>query len=209
LSVYADVTPGWELAGFTALRDTWAQYMPSWGSGLSYPLQVLGDIIGGNGSAMVLFTDTPELFGAEMRVCASVDVSGGRITRWADCWDSVNYEADVYRALKLAEPDVPLALRSEPAIAADRISRVSESLAAAVSAGDAEAAAGLFTYDATFDDRGARIRVGTFATRTGLPSRRSASIHSRDEVRVTCTTGATSMTLNSNTLNDTTPGCCS
>jgi hypothetical protein len=33
LSVYADVTLGWELNGYDALKDVWAQYMPTWGEG--------------------------------------------------------------------------------------------------------------------------------------------------------------------------------
>jgi hypothetical protein len=61
LSVYADVTLGWELNGYDALQDVWARYMPTWGEGRSYPTRILGEVKGGTGSVMLEFTDTPEL----------------------------------------------------------------------------------------------------------------------------------------------------
>ena len=81
LSVYADVTLGWELNGYDALKEVWAKYMPTWGEGRSYPTRILGEVNGGTGSVMLEFTDTPELFGADMRVLGTVDVVDGKITR--------------------------------------------------------------------------------------------------------------------------------
>ena len=92
LSVYVDATLGWELHGYDALQDVWAHYMPTWGEGRSYPTRMLGEVHGGTGSVMVEFTDTPELFGADMRVLGAVDVVDGKITRWADYWDSAAYD---------------------------------------------------------------------------------------------------------------------
>src|SRR5438445_11500337 len=74
LSVYVDATLGWELNGYDALKEVWAQHMPTWGEGRSYPTRILGEVNGGTGSVMLEFTDTPELFGADMRVLGAVDV---------------------------------------------------------------------------------------------------------------------------------------
>jgi hypothetical protein len=82
LSVYVDATLGWELNGYDALKEVWAQYMPTWGEGRSYPTRILGEVHGGTGSVMLEFTDTPELFGGDMRVLGAVDVVDGKNTRW-------------------------------------------------------------------------------------------------------------------------------
>jgi hypothetical protein len=66
--VYVYATLGWELNGYDALKEVWAQYMPTWGEGRSYPTRILGEVNGGTGSVMLEFTDTPELFGADLRV---------------------------------------------------------------------------------------------------------------------------------------------
>ena len=115
LSVYADATLGWELHGYDALKEVWAQYMPTWGEGRSYPTRMLGEVNGGTGSVMVEFTDTPELFGADMRVLGAVDVVDGKITRWVDYWDSATYDGTRFAQIKRPPVDPPLALRSTPA----------------------------------------------------------------------------------------------
>jgi hypothetical protein len=115
LSVYVDATLGWELNGYDALKEVWAQYMPTWGEGRSYPTRILGEVNGGTGSVMLEFTDTPELFGGDMRVLGAVDVVDGKITRWADYWDSAAYDSKRYEKLKRPPVDPPLALRSKPA----------------------------------------------------------------------------------------------
>jgi hypothetical protein len=40
---------------------------------------------------MILFTSTPELFGAEIRAIGSVNFGRGGIERWVDYWDSRHY----------------------------------------------------------------------------------------------------------------------
>jgi limonene-1,2-epoxide hydrolase len=152
LSVYADVTLGWELVGFGGLKDVWALYMPEWGVGLSYPTRIVGHIEDGEGSVLIAFTDTPELFGGELRVFGSIDVRNHKITRWADCWDSAAMAAETYAALKRPEPEIALALRSEEAPSAERIRLVSRRLAEALSSGDVNSAANLFSYDGIFED---------------------------------------------------------
>jgi len=64
------------------------RYMPMWRKGRSYRTRIIGEVNGGTGSVMLEFTDTPELFGGDLRVLGAVDVVHGKITRWADYWDS-------------------------------------------------------------------------------------------------------------------------
>jgi len=159
LSVYADVTLGWELNGYDALREVWAQYMPTWGEGRSYPTAILGAVTQGDGSAVVHFTDTSELFGAEMRVAAAVDVNNGKITRWADYWDSGNYSAAKFAEHRLPDPEVPISLRSAPAACAARLDETAARLAAAISVGDMNEVGRLMTYDAIYEDRAVRVKI--------------------------------------------------
>ena len=141
LSVYVDATLGWELHGYDALKAVWAQYMPTWGEGRSYPTRILGEVHGGTGSVMVEFTDTPELFGADMRVLGAVDVVDGKITRWADYWDSAAYDSTRFAKMKRPPVDPPLALRSTPAATSARIRDMSSTFVERLSSGDTEGAA--------------------------------------------------------------------
>jgi ketosteroid isomerase-like protein len=159
LSVYADVTLAWELNGYDALREVWAQYMPTWGDGRSYPTAILGAVSKGDGSVVVHFTDTSELFGAEMRVAAAVDINRGKITRWADYWDSGNYSATKFGEHRLPDPEVPLALRSSAAVCAARLDETAARLATAVSVGDMNEVGRLMSYDATYEDRAVRVKI--------------------------------------------------
>ncbi len=63
LRTYTDATLGWNPAGFTALRALYAQYMPTWGpNARREPTHIFG-----RGPRVALaFTDSPELFGAEL-----------------------------------------------------------------------------------------------------------------------------------------------
>src|SRR5882724_1165864 len=57
---YTDGTLGAQFATWAALRAAFAQLMPTWpATSRSYPTKILGD----TRSAMVFFTDSPELFG--------------------------------------------------------------------------------------------------------------------------------------------------
>src|SRR3984957_2754694 len=42
-------------------------------------------------SALVAFTDTPELFGAEIRILAAIDFKDGKVVRWIDYWDGRSF----------------------------------------------------------------------------------------------------------------------
>jgi hypothetical protein len=161
LSVYADATLGWELNGYDALKEVWARYMPTWGEGKSYPTRILGEVNGGTGSVMLEFTDTPELFGADC-VLGAVDVVQGKITRWADYWDSAACDSQGYEKMKRPPVDPPLALRSKPAATSARIRDVTSKFVEMLSGGDTEGAATLFSYDGVFEDRSLNMKIVGF-----------------------------------------------
>jgi hypothetical protein len=80
-----------------ALRGVFAQYMPNWKPpARSYATRVLGN----GSSALVHMTDTPVLFGGELRIFGAVDLRDGRIVRWVDDWDSSAFD-DALSALEL------------------------------------------------------------------------------------------------------------
>jgi hypothetical protein len=59
--------------------------MPNWSRpARSYTTGVLANAT----SALVRMTDTPELFGGELRIIAAVDFADGKIVRWVDYRDS-------------------------------------------------------------------------------------------------------------------------
>ncbi|KAG4437527.1 hypothetical protein IFR05_006999 [Cadophora sp. M221] len=82
-AVYVDATVGLKLSQLnitTALRPvvaTWPE------DAKSYPLWITGDL----NSAVVLFVDTPTLFGEELRLIAAFDFKGGKVTLQIDYWD--------------------------------------------------------------------------------------------------------------------------
>ena len=105
---YIDATLGWAFYTPGALRDVWAQYMPKWpATGLSYPTRILGD----ERSALVAFTDTPELFGAEIRTLAAIDIKDGKIVRWVDYWDGRHFGAELAAKLRTPSDKFPTDFR--------------------------------------------------------------------------------------------------
>src|ERR1700722_18964055 len=61
---YIDAALGWPFYSKKAMTEIFEQFMPKWPpTGLSYPTRISGDLH----SAVVAFTDTPELFGGEIR----------------------------------------------------------------------------------------------------------------------------------------------
>jgi len=156
---YTDATLSWGLDGFDALRDVWARFMPSWGAGRSYPTRIVGDVVDGDGSVVVCFTDTPELFGDEIHIHGALDFRAGLLTREVDYWDASDWSAEAWGALVQPEPDTPAALARGAEHVDPRMREVATALHAAVSAGDADAAAGLLGYDAVYEDVALRLQL--------------------------------------------------
>ncbi|MFI6463164.1 hypothetical protein [Streptomyces sp. NPDC050538] len=72
------------MPSWTALQATFAQYMPAWpGTTRSHVTRITGD----ENNAIVEFTDSPELFGREIRAIAAVDFHHGLIMREVDSWE--------------------------------------------------------------------------------------------------------------------------
>lgn len=158
LVTYTDATLGWPLDGFDTVKGIFVQYMPNWPeTGLSYPTR----IIGGTGSAIVAFTDTPELFGGELRILGAVDFKDGKIVRWVDYWDSRSFDGDLYKKMRTPAKKFPTDFK-EGAIAvtaSPQIISAATKLQNAFAAGDSEAASGLFSYDAVYEDMALRAQL--------------------------------------------------
>jgi hypothetical protein len=155
---YIDATLGWPWTSKKAATEAFEMYMPKWPpTGLSYPTRISGD----THSALVAFTDTPELFGGEIRILGAIDFKDGKIVRWIDYWDGRSFGAEM--AAKMRTPPDKFPTNFDYDVASDgasaKIKEVSQKLAAAFAAGDAAAADALFTNDAVYLDRALRVRV--------------------------------------------------
>ncbi len=162
---YTDATLGWNQDSQAAVRKVLGSYMPKWGKGLSYPTRILGGTTHGTGSAIVEFTDTPELFGGELRIVGAVDFVDGKIVRWVDYWDSSSYDSNLYHQLRTPKNKFPTDFK-ESAItqpANKRINSVAIKLLNAFNKGEegarAHIAAALFTHDAVFEDMAIRTQI--------------------------------------------------
>jgi hypothetical protein len=155
---YIDAALGWPFYSKKGMTDLFETYMPKWPpAGLSYPTRISGD----THSALVAFTDTPELFGAEIRILAAIDFKDVKIVRWIDYWDGRSFGAET--AAKMRTPPDKFPTNFDYDVASDgasaKIKEVTQKLRAALSSGDAKAVAALFTYDAAYLDRALRVRV--------------------------------------------------
>jgi hypothetical protein len=153
---YSDVTLGAENLGWAAIRATFARLMPNWpATALSYPTRLVGDMT----SALVAFTDTPELFGGELRILGTVDFKDGKIVRWLDFWDARGFPNTFGLPFKtLAVPAQYYAARvgenADP-----RLQQVAHALVTAMSTGNVGAAAALFASDAIYEDMVLRNQI--------------------------------------------------
>src|SRR5580692_13161105 len=180
---YIDAALGWPFYNKKGMTEIFEQFMPKWPpTGLSYPTRISGDMH----SAVVAFTDTPELFGAEIRILAAIDFKDGKVVRWIDYWDGRSFGAEA--AAKFRTPPDKFPTNFDYDVASDgpsaKIKDVAQKLATAFAAGDAQAADALFSYDAVYMDRGLRARVlgklaiGKYLSRTlaNLPYGKGAKL---------------------------------
>jgi ketosteroid isomerase-like protein len=154
-TLYFDTTLGWAFTSNADVRKGWEQLMPTWPeTAKSYPTQVLGDTT----SAIVFMTDTPELFGEELRMIAVVDFEDGKIVRWADYWDG--HASEVARTMGVPAENYPHELGADSVT--DRTGPLADTarkITNAFAGGDAHRAGELFTYDATFEDMTLRSQI--------------------------------------------------
>jgi hypothetical protein len=149
---YTDATLGWPMNSFAALKALFDNYMPQWPpAALSYPVRILG----GRQSALVDLIDTKELFGSELHVLAAVDLKDGKIVRWVDYWDGNAFNAKAYQQMRTPQEKFPVDFQEQQVgeDSSNRMRSVSVKLQRALSKGDANAAAALFSTEAVYEDR--------------------------------------------------------
>jgi hypothetical protein len=129
---------------------TSAQFAGGPPTALSYPLRVVGDCK----SAVVEFVDTPDLLGADLRFFGSVTFDDKcQIVRWVDY-------ADNRSANRASANRTPLTnFNDSVSNASTRLKLVAQALQTAYSAGNAAAAAALFTPDAVYEDMALHTRI--------------------------------------------------
>lgn len=153
---YADATLGWSWTSNEELYGVWKKYMPFWTKqAKTYPVQILG----GTSGAAVVMTDTPELFGGEIRGIAIVDFVDDKIVRWIDYWDGRHFGATA--AAQLRGADYPRGLGADtvkPRQAAVLGSAV-ERLMAAVRSADQVTLEDLLSYDIALEDFALRTTI--------------------------------------------------
>jgi ketosteroid isomerase-like protein len=155
---YIDAALGWPFYSKKGMTDLFENYMPKWpAAGLSYPTRISGN----THSALVAFTDTPELFGGEIRILAAIDFKDGKIVRWIDYWDGRSFGAEA--AAKMRTPPDKFPTNFDYDVASDgasaKIKDAAQKLSAAFAAADANAADALFSNDAVYADRALRTVI--------------------------------------------------
>jgi hypothetical protein len=148
--------------------------MPQWADdALSLPTRILGN----SQSAVVFFTDTPELFGAEILACAAVDFRDGKIVRWVDYWDSRHFGVDLAAPMRMPPERFPSSF-GEHAIgehASPVLKDVVQGLTEALSVGDVAGAVRNFAPDVIWEDMALRTQlIGRIAVTRYLNSAVSA-----------------------------------
>ncbi|MEJ8571021.1 hypothetical protein [Microbaculum marinum] len=180
--VYLEAGLGFAWESQDALLEVWSGDAFANGppEALSYPLR----IVGGDGSAIVEFVNTPELLGREYRFIASITFDDdGNIIRWADYWDGRASKSNVpYGALG----PYPADFRDDVENSSKLIRRITGKLHRALRKGDAAAAAAMFSPDGVLEDVPlharivGRIQIGRYFERA-LPllpyARRAAMGH--------------------------------
>jgi ketosteroid isomerase-like protein len=156
-TVYFDATLGWGWTTNADLKKVWEQYMPGWtAEARSYPTQILGDMT----SAVIFMTDTPELFGGEIRAIGVIDMEDGKIVRWVDYWDGRGFGTDLVRSMRVPDDSYPHDLGASTVTEqSGNIAEVAQKLSAAFAAGDAARAGELFSYDGQLEDMALRTHI--------------------------------------------------
>ncbi len=154
LVTYIDAILGWDIVGYEALEGVFAQYMPNWpDTARSYATRIVGDTQGG---AFIAFADTPELFGGELRLLATIDFKDGKIIRWIDHWDSRDWPNDY----GLEKAQLTNFRETEVASAASaKMTDVSQKLLAASENDTMRDATDVFACDVVFEDMALRSQL--------------------------------------------------
>jgi len=153
--LYIDAGLGFAWPSRASLTQVWTNppFSTANANALSYPLRVVGDCR----SALIEFVDTPPLLGKEFRFLSSITFNDKcQIVRWIDYWDGRSSQTKI--PIGTLGP-YPQDFHDGVVNASARITKVSQALQNAFSAGDAAKAAQLFTPDAVFEDMALHTRV--------------------------------------------------
>jgi hypothetical protein len=137
---YIDGTSGAAAYNFRTLSGFLETFMPKWpDSRKSYSTRIIGDMH----SVLVAATDTPELFGGEIRSLAAIDFQDGKIVRYVTYWDSRTHGAEALAKRRPPEDKFPTDFGEKTVgdNASAKIKDVAQSLNAALAGNDAAAAA--------------------------------------------------------------------
>jgi len=150
--LYNDVTSGGIWPSWDSLNKTFTGFLPKAPpAALSYPVRIYGD----RKSALVAFTDTPELFGRELRILGAVSFDDqGHIIRWMDYWDGRSSGTK-----NTIGPNYPTEFHDSVGNATGRIADTCWKLQKAFAANDGAAAADLFSNDAVYEDMALHAQV--------------------------------------------------
>ncbi|HEY5411721.1 MAG TPA: hypothetical protein VIJ94_13450 [Caulobacteraceae bacterium] len=162
--LYIDATSSGVWPTWESLNAIFSGFLPKAPpAALSYPLRIDGD----EKSAVVAFVDTPQLFGRELRILGAVSFDkDGRVIRWMDYWDGRSSGAK-----NTIGPNYPTDFHDDVGNATGRIAEVTRRLEQLFAAGDAEAAAAMFSPDGTFEDMAlhnqilGRLAIGRYLKR--------------------------------------------
>ncbi|KAM0723983.1 hypothetical protein Q7P37_000974 [Cladosporium fusiforme] len=153
---YYDAAVGGGSPNYTSWVAATKYYTDLWGDGAtSYPVRILGDLTHG---AVVQFTDTPQMFGSEMRILAAVDFRQGYVTRQIDYWDGRGTEFIKQRAPN-SQYDKALGLASVSEDASPIMQQVARKLQGHFSTPNGTAAAQLFSHDGVLEEKTLRARL--------------------------------------------------
>ncbi|MFK0112856.1 nuclear transport factor 2 family protein [Streptomyces sp. NPDC091217] len=157
MSAYSDGVLGIVIPGWQELLSAFEQLMPNWTNGMAYPLRILG----GPDSAIVVLTDTPELFGQEIRAISSVELRGHKIARWVDYWDSSDFDDAAFESHLSPMAVDPKEFPDKfgvPSVQADpTVRRACEALHRLIA--DGVGGQDILTYDAVWEDMALKTQL--------------------------------------------------
>ncbi|MFI9560263.1 hypothetical protein [Nonomuraea endophytica] len=141
---YTDATFGRQWTSHPALEAALGGLMATWQPPVvTYPVKIIGDM----GGAVVLFVNSAQLFGHELRVIAPLDLRDGKIERQVDYWDGRHFGIAATSQMRVPPDQYPSEFGESRV--GERAPAVLRQVANALSTGDAAA---LFTDDARFED---------------------------------------------------------
>ena len=148
---YWDATAGFEFPGWAALKAEFEQVMPNWGPAAhSYETGLLASSTG----AALLFTNTPQEFGHEIRGISVVDIRDGKFIRWIDYWDGRHFGIAALTGFRSPPSTFPRdfgwSLPGENA--SSQLKRTVSELAGNLGSGDYQGAAKLFDEQGVLED---------------------------------------------------------